>query len=125
MVESKNGTVPVSGRETTMLDIANNIRIVGGIDNSINLIIELCEAADVDIEAIIELAVLYPVTAVRRLGYLLEQFTNTSGLDIDRLAKYCKKRKAATSTLDPQAQPSGRISTRWNIKVNREVSPDV
>jgi len=123
MVESRNGKVPVSDRETTMLDITNDIRIVGGIDNSTNLIIELCEAGEADIEAIIKIAEQYPITAVRRLGFLLEQFTNTSGLD--KLAKYCDKRKTATSILDPQAQPSGRISARWNIKLNREVSPDV
>ena len=123
MVESRSGTVPVSDRETTMLDIANDIRIVGGINNSANLIIELCEAGNPDIEAIIEIAAHYPTTAVRRLGFLLELFTNTSGLD--KLAKYCMNRKTATSVLDPQAQPSGSISTRWNIKLNREVSPDV
>jgi len=123
MVESRNGTVPVSDRETTMLDVVNDIRIVGGIDNSANLIIELCEAEEADIEAIIKIAAQYPVTAVRRLGFLLESFTNTSGLD--KLAMYCGERKTATSILDPQALPTGSISTRWNIKLNREVSPDV
>jgi len=123
MVESRNGKVPVSDRESTMLDIANNIRIAGGIDNSANLIIELCEAVEPDIEAIIKIAAHYPTTAVRRLGFLLELFTNTSGLD--KLAKYCEERKAATSILDSQAQPSGSICTRWNIKLNREVSPDI
>jgi predicted transcriptional regulator of viral defense system len=123
IVESRNGTVPVSDRETTMLDIANDIRIVGGINNSANLIIELCEAVEPDIEAIIKIAVQYPITTVRRLGFLLERFTNTSGLDT--LAEYCKKRKTAMSILDPQAQLAGSINTRWNIKLNREVSPDV
>jgi len=123
MVESKNGIVPVSDRETTMLDVVNDIRIVGGIDNSANLIIELCESEGVDIEAIIQIAAQYPVTAVRRLGFLLELFTNISGLD--KLAKYCETRKIATSILDPQAPPSGNINARWSIKLNREVLPDV
>lgn len=122
-VESRSGFVPVSSRETTLLDIANNTQIVGGVDNAANLIIELCEAGKPDIEAIIGLAGHYPVTAVRRLGFLLESFTDTPG--IYKLAKICIGQKVTASILDPQAQPAGKLNATWNIKINREVSPDV
>ncbi|MDR0221390.1 MAG: type IV toxin-antitoxin system AbiEi family antitoxin, partial [Lachnospiraceae bacterium] len=41
-MESRNGAVRVSNRETTMLDIASDIGYVGGIDNAANLITEMC-----------------------------------------------------------------------------------
>jgi len=123
MIESKSRTIPVSNRESTLLDIASNIRIVGGIDNAANLIIELNEIEKADIATVLEIADQYPVTAVRRLGFLMETFSSMSGLD--NLVKYCERRKAATSILDPQAQSIGILNTKWNIKINREVSPDV
>ena len=36
--EARSGTVAASGRETTMLDIASDIALVGGIDNAANLV---------------------------------------------------------------------------------------
>jgi len=122
-IKSKNGTVSVSSRETTLLDIANDVQMVGGIDNAANLIIDLCETEKPDIGAIIELAAHYPVTAVRRLGFLLESFSVIP--ELDRLADHCANRKLATSILDPQALSSGILKARWNIKINREVSPDI
>jgi len=122
-IDSKNGTVPVSSRESTLLDIANDIKIVGGINNAANLVIELCEAEKPDIAAVIKVADQYPVTAVRRLGFLMETFTSIPGLS--KLEKHCERRKTAISILDPQAQSTGTINTKWNIKINREVSPDV
>jgi len=122
-IESKSGTVPVSSRESTMLDIVNDIQIVGGVDNAANLIIELCETEKPDIFAIMEIATHYPVTAVRRLGFLMDTFSDVPGLD--KLVKHCENRNVATSILDPQAQPVGLLNTKWNIKINREVSPDL
>ena len=106
-----------------MLDIANDIGIVGGIDNAANLVIELCEASEPDIEALVALSMYYPVTASRRLGFLMENFTEISRLTILKTA--CEKRNASLSLLDPQAEPCGAIDAEWNIKINREVSPDL
>jgi len=121
--ETKSGSVPVSSKETTLLDVANDIGIVGGIDNAANLVIELCEASEPDIEALVALSIYYPVTASRRLGFLMENFTEISGLTLLKTA--CENRNASSSLLDPQAEPGGAIDAEWNIKINREVSPDV
>ena len=121
--ETKSGMVPVSSRETTLLDVTNDIGIVGGIDNAANLVIELCEASEPDIEALVALSIHYPVTASRRLGFLMENFTGISGLT--KLKTACEKRNASLSLLDPQAEPGGAIDAEWNIKINRKVSPDV
>ena len=63
------------------MDVANDIAIVGGIDNTANLIIELCDTTEPDIEALVALSEYYPVAAARRLGYLMETFTEVSGLE--------------------------------------------
>ena len=122
-IETKSGMVPVSSKEATLLDVANDIGIVGGIDNAANLIIEISEASDLDMEAIVALSELYSVTAARRLGFLLESFEEVSGLD--KLREACSKRNAASSILDPQSESIGAVDSRWNIKINREVSPDI
>jgi len=122
-VETKTGMVSVSCRETTLLDIANDIGIVGGINNATNLIIEMCENENPDIDLLAKLSEIYPVTTARRLGYLMEFFTSAPRLE--KLEEHCEGRKTAVSILDPQAPPIGKLNTRWNIKINREVSPDV
>ena len=121
--ETRSGRVNISSRETTLLDAANDIGIVGGIDNAANLIIELCETETPDIDAIVDLSAHYPVAAPRRLGFFMESYTDVSGLE--KLKAACVKRNTALSVLDPQAGHSGAVNTGWNIRINREVSPDV
>jgi predicted transcriptional regulator of viral defense system len=115
--------VPVSSKETTLLDEANDIAIAGGVDNAANIIIKLCEETEPDIGKIIDLSARYPVTALRRLGYILDEYLDISGLDALRDA--CSKHNEAPSILDPQAGSEGVINKTWNIKINREVSPDI
>jgi predicted transcriptional regulator of viral defense system len=122
-VESRSGLVNVASKETTLLDIGNDIGIVGGIDNAANLIIELCNDAEADINSIVSISIHYPVTAVRRLGFIMENYTNTSGLEA--LKDACLARNKALSLLDPQAGFNGVVNSAWDIKINREVSPDV
>jgi len=65
----------------------------------------------------------YPLAALRRLGFLLEKFTETPGLK--KFKEACEKRNASTSILDPQWSPVGYLDKNWKIMVNREVFPDV
>jgi predicted transcriptional regulator of viral defense system len=122
-IESKSGLVPISNRETTLLDIADSVGFIGGIDNAANLIIELCEACAPDIEALTSLAGHYPSSAVRRLGFLMEHFTDVSTLM--PLMEISNDRKASVSLLDPHSDSNGTIDKKWNLKINREVSPDI
>jgi predicted transcriptional regulator of viral defense system len=122
-VETRNGMVPVSSKETTLLDLANDLNIVGGIDNAANLVIELCETSDICVEALVELSANYPVTAVRRLGFLMESYTDVTGLEYLKAA--CIRRNNSLSLLDPQGGHGGKVNTEWRIRINREVFPDV
>ena len=121
--ETKNGKIPVSSREATMLDIARDIGHVGGIDNSANLIIELCETSAPDLGVINALSRHFPSSAIRRLGFLIENFTGVS--EIEQLREISDNRNAAISLLDPQSRNLGTIDKRWKLKINREVIPDV
>ena len=123
MAESKNGVVPISGKETTLLDIASDISYVGGIDNATNLIIELCEKSNPDIEVISALSLHYPASAVRRLGFLMESFTDIP--ELERLKTLSDSRGPSVSLLDPQSENTGSINNAWRLKINREVSPDI
>ena len=122
-MESKNGAVPVSSRETTMLDIVSDIECIGGIDNAANIIIELCEASAPDFAVINELSSHYPMSAIRRLGFLLEHFTDTSELEL--LRTISENSNTTVSLLDPQSDNIGSIDKHWRLKINKEVSPDI
>jgi predicted transcriptional regulator of viral defense system len=122
-IESRNGLVFASSRETTLLDIANDIGYVGGIDNAANIIIELTETTIPSIDIMCSLSEYYPISAVRRLGFLMERFTDVPALD--RLKKISDNREASVSIFDPQSTSNGSINKYWQLKINNEVHPDV
>lgn len=122
-IESKNGSVPISNREMTLLDIADGIAFVGGIDNAANLIIELCEASAPNLEELASLAMHYPSSTVRRLGFFMEYFTNIPVPE--QLKAISDDRKTSVSLLDPQSAAIGIIDKYWQLKINREVNPDI
>ena len=122
-IQSRSGPVSLSSREMTMLDIADGITIVGGIDHAANLIVELCESATPDMSALSALSIHYPSSVVRRLGYLLERYAGISALE--QLKAISDGRETTVSLLDPQFINAGAIDPYWRLKINREVQPDV
>ena len=123
LIETRNGKVPISSRETTLLDIANDVAIAGGLDNVANLVIELCRAEMPSIASIIKLSTYYPVSALRRLGWLLENFTEVT--DIDLLKTEVSGCISTASLLDPFADRNGILDLSWSLRLNRVVLPDV
>jgi predicted transcriptional regulator of viral defense system len=121
--ETRSGTVQVSSKETTLLDIASDIENVGGIDNAANLIIEMCETGHPDLGMIASLSSHYPASAIRRLGYMLEQFTAIAELDC--LKAISSQRNKTAALLDPLSASNGHVDKNWMLKINREVEPDV
>jgi len=119
----KDSEVPVSSVETTLLDLANDIDIVGGIDSAAGIIIQLCRVCEPNIGVLTALSDVYPITAVRRLGYILERFLNMKGLG--KLKKASDERNTTTTLLDPSIAKAGRLNTRWNLRVNKKLSPDI
>ncbi len=120
------GRMRVASVATTMLMVCGDVDMCGGIDNVANIAIELAEEAD-DVRAVVDEvcrnAHAFPAAAARRLGWLMESFTDCGKQD--RLALHCAERSSSLSVLSPQSQRGGFISKRWHLEINREVAPDV
>jgi predicted transcriptional regulator of viral defense system len=124
-VQVSTGTVPVSTRAVTMLDVVSDLPLVGGIDNAANIIIELSETSPrgLPIQEVVAISTFYPTSTLRRLGWLIERFVGTG--ELDSLRHAANSRTAAPSRLDPKGPRSGSLDRRWQMLVNREVVPDI
>jgi predicted transcriptional regulator of viral defense system len=121
--ETRSGGVAISTREVTVLDIANDPAISGGIDNVANILIELCEDQSLDSNALYEAAAFYPAAAIRRVGWLIEGFADW--IDAGPLHDVLESRSAAPSLLVPSSAERGSLDRRWNLYINRVMEPDV
>ena len=121
--KTQTGAVKVSTRAATMLSVANDMNIAAGLDNAANIIIELSETEEPFIEEIAACSPLFPISALRRLGWILENFTETSELDI--LAKLSKESTVKVSKLTSYKAYSDHIDNRWSIDLNERIEPDV
>ena len=63
-----------------------------------------------------------PHNVARRLGYLLEHFTDCA--EIAPLMAISDSRQTSISLLDPQSSNAGVVDVNWRLKINREVVPD-
>lgn len=114
--------VRVASPGTTMLMLAADPGISGGISNVANLVVELAEEhPDFGAEAIAD-APLFPDAAARRLGWLLDAFGEGAP---DGLAGYCVSLASEPSFLSPSSARTGKLDAKWRIVVNEEVDPDV
>lgn len=114
--------VRVASPGTTMLMLAADPGICGGMSNVANLAIELAEehpGFDADVTAD---APLFPDAASRRLGWLLDAFGDGAP---DGLAGYCASLVSEPSFLSPSSARTGRLDSKWRIVVNEEVDPDL
>ncbi len=107
---------------TTMLMLASDIALCGGIDNVFTLIIELADEYDDFEDGIIAQAPLFPDAAARRIGWLLDTFGEGAP---DGLREYCAVLESDVSILSPAAPKTGRMDSGWKIIVNEEVDPDI
>jgi len=121
--KTKTGTVKVSTRAATMLSIANDLSNVSGLDNAANLIIELSETEDSFIDGVADCAGLFPISALRRLGWILDNFTDINGLE--SLETISRKSTVKQSKLSMYKTYSDRIDKTWSLDINERIDPDV
>jgi len=115
----RSGFAKVSSPEVTALDLCADVAISGGIDNVATVLIDLVDAYELSTQRILELSELYNPAAIRRFGWLLENFTDTAeSKELRMIANRCVK---TPSLLDPLNKPGGRIDRRWMIRINTEV----
>ena len=121
--KTQTGTVKVSTRAATMLSVANDLSIAAGLDNAANIIIELSETEEPFIDEVAACSSLFPISALRRLGWILEDLTETPTLDI--LAELSKESTVKVSKLTSYKPYSDHINNRWSLDLNERIDPDV
>jgi predicted transcriptional regulator of viral defense system len=121
--KTQTGTIKVSTRAATMLSVTNDLSIAAGLDNAANIIIELSETVESFIDEVAVCSPLFPISALRRLGWILDNFTETTQLDT--LAKLSKESSVKVTKLASYKAYSDHIDTRWSIDLNERVEPDL
>ncbi len=117
------GRAWVSTVATTALDIATDPSIAAGIDNAATVLIELSEHPDFEAGAIASAAAHYPVASIRRLGWILETFSEAPAQDA--LHAISASGPSRPSRLNPSLAITSRVNARWNLSLNDDVEPDI
>lgn len=113
----------VSTAGTTMLDVAADLDLSGGLGNAVTVIAEPTWENDGFMGDVLAGTPAHSAAAVRRLGWILEHVAEIDGLD--DLARASTEKGASPSYLSPNAPKGGSLDVRWNIFVNKEVDPDI
>jgi predicted transcriptional regulator of viral defense system len=111
----------VSDPSRTIVDILDEPSIGGGIRHVADVLAEYFADEHRDDENLVAYGDrLGNRTVFKRLGYLLEELA----IDAPDLVAACAERKSAgISALDPSVRAKGRITRRWNLRVNATVFP--
>jgi predicted transcriptional regulator of viral defense system len=120
--QTDRGTMRVSTREATLLDLVGFPRHAGGLDNVATIVRELFGELDGGLLA--AAAAHAPIAWAQRLGYLLELLGARPQVT-DPLAKVVRERSKAYAALSTRVRARGQArNTRWRILVNTEVHPE-
>jgi predicted transcriptional regulator of viral defense system len=126
-VKTYSGETKISSVEATMMDIASDVRLSGGIHNAAMVILELFENDDFSAKRFEEIIDLYKITATRRIGYILERYA--SGGELQRILDVCEKRSVEKfnqiSFLTPDESRRGKFCRKWSITINQELELDL
>jgi predicted transcriptional regulator of viral defense system len=107
--------------EVTVLDLASDLTLAGGIDNAATVILGLAEDA-LDFVGLAEVSRMFPAVAIRRAGWILETIGERD--DLQPLADAARSRTEATSFLSPAGARNGTTDRRWSLRVNADVDAE-
>jgi predicted transcriptional regulator of viral defense system len=96
---TRSGSARISTPELTMLDVASDLDLAGGIDNAATVIAELADNEHFNPTALTRLSALFPAAPARRVGWVLDNVAALDGLD--GLQETVVSRAATASVLDP------------------------
>jgi len=118
------GYINVSSPELTALDLVNYFEQAGGLNRVATVLEELCESIDAD--KMLDVAKRYsPITAVQRLGFLLEEIFNMPDLS-EPIKNYLKTVNYFPVLLRPQKEKPEMITGNdWKIVQNIEIETDL
>jgi predicted transcriptional regulator of viral defense system len=113
--------VEVSDPSRTIVDILNDPTIGGGIRHVAEVLVAYFESEHRDEDILLDYVERFGNrTVYKRLGYLAE----TLGILAPRTIQICRgKISAGLSILDPSIHAPGKITKRWNLRVNVFVKP--
>lgn len=112
--------VDVSDPSRTVIDILDDPAIGGGIRHVADVVAEYFRGEQRNDDRLLAyIERLGNRTVFKRLGYLLE----TLEIDVPDLLDVCLERKSTgISALDPSIDAKGKITNRWNLRINARVS---
>jgi predicted transcriptional regulator of viral defense system len=119
--QTETGTMRVATAEVTAFDLVRFPAGAGHLSNAATVLSELAER--VDAAALVALAPLMRPPDVQRLGYLLES-VGESGL-AEPLGHWLRDRRPRTVLLQPGGPDSGARCSRWHVKANEDLEPDL
>lgn len=130
LLNSATGRVRVSTAEATALDLASRPKDSGGLSNVATVIGELALEERLAQEPLADAARVFPHSAVRRLGWLLDLVADEAdtALLASALQQVLAEPRApgrAVDLLDPTGPRRGNASNRWHLVENTEVEPDL
>ncbi len=114
--------VRVATPAVTMLMLAADPGFCGGLDNIATAVVELVEENPPCSDEVAASAGLFPDSASRRLGWLLDAFGGGAPAS---LVGYCESLDSSPSYLSPVAPKEGGLSGKWGIIINQDVEPDL
>ncbi len=107
---------------TTMLMLASDPHLCGGMGNVANLVVELAEENAGFEKSLIRDAGLFHSSALQRVGWLLDEFGEGAP---EGIAELRPSTMSQISLLVPSGPKTGRLNSKWKIIVNEEVEPDL
>ncbi len=114
------GSIPVSSREATVVDLVREPRESGGISNVATI---LAEIGALDGSALATLAARRGRALARRTGWLVEHYGTCDDLGPMRLA--ARLDLGEPSLLAPSGPRRGRSDPTWRVRMNISVEPDL
>ncbi len=116
------GTMAVATPELTAIDLANRPDRGGALYNVATVLSDLATDGKLQDDRLAKLVPSFPATAGRRVGWIIEHFTNVR---LDVLARVVASATDEPSKLDPHSERRGSIDRRWRLRVNADVEPDL
>lgn len=113
------GYAVVSTPEATVLDLASRPADAGGLDNVATVLVELADEGALDVAALADATASATISAMRRVGWMLDRFTD---LDVNELRDLATA--AAPTMLDPHGGRRGSIDAEWRVIVNTSLEPE-
>lgn len=115
-VNTPTGTMRVSTREATVLDLVAFPNASGALFNVATIIGEMLAEDALDVRRLAQVAAGYPVSVVQRTGWLLDYMAAQvdAAVDTGPLLPLASSRGTPTP-LDPSYGRSGARDRRWNV----------